>query len=39
MGDTQGAREYWTMARELVQKIGMLQMVEKVQGWLDGLAQ
>jgi len=31
------ARKLWTKALDLFAKIGMPHMVEKVQGWLDGL--
>lgn len=31
------AREYWLKVVDLFKKIGMPQMVEEVQGWVDGL--
>ena len=36
-GDMDGARELWTQARDLYARIGMRQMVTKLQRWLDGL--
>lgn len=36
-GDLIAARDHWTKARDLYAKIGMPQMVENVQSWLDGL--
>ncbi len=36
-GDLGKARELWTKALHLYAKIGMKHMVERVQGWLDGL--
>ena len=36
-GDGNGARRLWTQARDLYARIGMPHMVDKVQGWLDGL--
>ncbi len=36
-GDIAGARELGTKARNLYARIGMPQMVTKLQGWLDGL--
>ncbi len=36
-GEAETAREYWGMAVELYTQIGMPHMVEKVQGWIDGL--
>ena len=33
--DADEARRLWTQARDLFAKIGMLHMVERVQGWLD----
>jgi len=36
-GDIGTAREYWEKAVALYERIGMPHMVEKVQGWIDGL--
>jgi hypothetical protein len=36
-GDLGKARELWTTARDLFQRLGALHMVEKVQGWIDDL--
>ncbi len=36
-GELDKARKLWTKALDLFAKIGMPHMVEKVQGWLDGL--
>ena len=36
-GDISRAREYWEKSVELFKKIGMPHMVEKVQGWIDGV--
>jgi hypothetical protein len=36
-GDLDRAREFWTRALDLYQKVGMPHMVDKVQGWLDAL--
>ncbi|MBA7703212.1 Photosystem I assembly protein Ycf3 [subsurface metagenome] len=36
-GDIGKAREYWEKAVELYKRIGIPQMVEEVQGWIEGL--
>ena len=36
-GDIGKAREYWEKAVELYKKIGMPNMVEKVEGWIEGI--
>ncbi len=36
-GDSTEARRLWVEARDLFAKIGMPQMVERVQGWIDSL--
>ena len=36
-GEIEKAREKWQKARDLYRKIGMPQMVEQVEGWLEGL--
>ena len=36
-GQVDKARERWIRARDLYADIGMPHMVEKVQGWIDGL--
>lgn len=34
-GDLGKAKEYWEKARDLYEKIGVPDMVKKVQGWMD----
>ena len=36
-GDLDKAREYWEKSVRLFQEIGATTMVERVQGWIDGL--
>ena len=36
-GDLGGALEMWTKSRDLYAKLGAQHMVDKVQGWIDGL--
>ena len=36
-GNLEAARDHWITARDLFATIGMPHMVEKTQGWLDGL--
>ncbi len=36
-GDIGKARNYWEKALGLYKKIGMPHMVEKVQGWIEGI--
>jgi tetratricopeptide (TPR) repeat protein len=36
-GDVQKARKYWDEALGLYEKVGVLYMVKKIQGWLDKL--
>jgi Flp pilus assembly protein TadD len=38
-GDIAAARRFWAKARDLFSQIGLPQMVQQVQGWLDGLGQ
>ena len=38
LGDTRKAKEYWEKALGLFKKIGMPHMVEKVEGWIEGLS-
>ena len=38
-GDLAKARDFWRRSVELYQRIGMPQMVQKVQGWIDELDQ
>ena len=35
--DKKKAKKYWAKARDLYKQIGMPHMVEKLQGWIDGL--
>ena len=37
-GDIVRAREYWQKALRLYEKIGMPHMVERVEGWIEGLS-
>ena len=36
-GDLAGAQKLWTKARDLFAKVGMPDMVNEMQGWLDEL--
>jgi hypothetical protein len=36
-GDLDGAREQWVKSRDLYARLGATHMVERVQGWIDGL--
>ena len=36
-GDLDGAREQWVRSRDLYARLGATHMVERVQGWIDGL--